>query len=156
MIGNQEVQVFGRDDGRIDGIAGRAVVEHIDHLERHIFGDLLLRLEGTAAEMRRQDDLVVPAQRAVGGQRLLGKDIQRGPGDLTGLNGLDERGFVDDTAAGDVEHARRRFHLLQLRPVNQIGGLRGQRDMDGQKVALRQQRRQIDKPHAPLGGDTRR
>ncbi len=90
-VGNQEFQVFGRNDRCIDCIARRSIVEDIQHLEGHIFGNLLLGLDGAAAEVGCQDQVGTVAQRAVSFQRFMAEDVQRSAGDVAAAQGLGQR-----------------------------------------------------------------
>ena len=67
----------------------------------------VLGLGGRGAEMRGDDDVVALEQRVLG-ERLGGKDVERGAGDLAGLEPGEQRVEVDQLAAGAVDDPRRR------------------------------------------------
>ena len=69
---------------------------------------LLLRLVGRRAEVGRGDDVLELEERAVGA-RLAGEDVEAGGGDLAGLEGVVERGLVDDPTAGGVDEDQARL-----------------------------------------------
>ncbi len=121
---------------RVDRIARRPVVEHVDHLQGHIDGHLLLGLDRAAAQMGREDDVLALAQRIVGGQRLVDEDIERGAGHMARLQGRGQIGFVDHAAARDVENAHARLGRLQAVGVDQVACLFGQRHVAGDEVGL--------------------
>ena len=151
-VRNQEFQILGRNDGRVDRIARRPVVEHVQHLQGDILGDLLLRLHGAAAQVRREHDLRVVAQRAVGRQWFLLEDIQRGAGKLPCLDGFAERLLVDDAAARDVDDARGGLHARQPLAADEMARLRRERHVQREKIRPLDQRVEIDQFDVAVAG----
>ena len=116
LFAQREVRPDGGERLRIDArhvhrIADFAVEQRGADLLRDFDADAFLRFRRRCAEMRREDEIRQPAQRRIGGQRLGLEDIERRGGDLPGLQRLDERRFVDQSAARAVHDA----HAL-LRP----------------------------------------
>ena len=58
--------------------------------------------------------------------RFLGEDIEAGAGDSAGLQGGDQRGFVDDATARDVDDVSVRTERGQYAGVDHVavGGIR--------------------------------
>ena len=48
------------------------------------------------------------------GERFLAEDVQRGTGEFAGVERVDQRVLVDESAAGGVDEERRRPHLDEL------------------------------------------
>ena len=63
-------------------------------------------LVGPAQRVRRDDDVVHRQQRIVGGDRLLLEHVERRAGDLPARERVDQRRFVDDRSARDVDEIR--------------------------------------------------
>src|SRR5690242_2986709 len=81
-----------------------ACQEKIAHLFSDLQRDVLLRLSGRGAEMRRADDVLQPKEwRLVG--RLGFEHIERGARDMAGLDRIRQGFFVDQTATGTVDDA---------------------------------------------------
>ena len=66
--------------------------------------------------------------------------------------GSDERGFVDDSAAGGVDQVGAGFHRGQRRVVDEVAGLRGERGVHRHHVAFGEQGAGVDEGDAVLGG----
>ena len=65
-----------------------------------------------AALVRGEDDIIEGEERG-GNLRLLLEDIERGAAELVGLQQLDERCFVDEGAAGDIDEIAFRAERLE-------------------------------------------
>ena len=81
--------------------------------------------------------LRVAVEQRVVGDRLAREDVERGAGDLAGVERVLERGVVDELAARAVDHAHAVLHLrerLGVQPAARLGRL-GQVDRD--EVGLR-------------------
>ncbi len=82
--------------------------------------------------MRRDDDVAVALEQRVVGDRLAREDVERGAGDLAGVERVLERRVVDELAARAVDHADAVLHLrerLGVQPAARLGRL-GQVDRD--------------------------
>ena len=111
LLGGQRRHVDRVDDG-----AGQQEIGHLlGDLQRHV----LLRLGGRGAEMRRGDDIVAAEQRVLQ-RRLVDKDIDRGAGDMTAVEGGGEVALDDETAAGAVDEAHAALHLGDRPRVDQV------------------------------------
>ena len=58
-VGADDLQSFGGHEGGVDGVAGRASGEHVEHLLGDVDGDPLLRLDGRAGEVGGDDDALL-------------------------------------------------------------------------------------------------
>ena len=97
--------------------------EREPHRPRDRDAGLLLRLVGGGAQVRGGDDVLELEERAVGA-RLLGEHVEPGGRDPAGLEGVVQRGLVDDAAARGVDQHQRRLGLGQLLGADQADGLR--------------------------------
>ena len=77
-------------------------VERGDDLLGGLHAGAVLRLGRRGAEVRRDDDVGVAEQRVVG-DRLAREDVERGAGDLAGVERRLERLVDDQLAAGAVD-----------------------------------------------------
>ena len=103
-----EPQLFqlGAVDGRhVDCEADDAARQEVDQQLGRLHGHRRLGLDGGGAEVRRHHDVGQLEQRMVGRRRFLHEDVEGGPGQVAGLQGLGQGLLVDDAAAGAVEHA---------------------------------------------------
>ena len=82
--------------------------------------------------MRSDDDVVELEQRALVG--LGGEDVERGRGDLAGAKRLQQRGLVEQLAAGGVDDADAVAHPLERGLAERAASLVGQRQVEGQEV----------------------
>src|SRR6478752_8913831 len=80
------------------------------------------------------------------------EDVQGGAAETPVAQGRDERGFVDDSAAGGVDQVGAGFHRGQRRVVDQVVGLRGERGVHRHHVAVGEQGGGVDEGDAVLGG----
>ena len=88
--------------------------------------------------MRCADDPWMLDQRMPFPGRLLLKDIQGRPTDMTRLQGLQQRRLVNDASSGRVDDQHARLRFSQSRPVNQSGRILRFRDMNRNDVRSRQ------------------
>ena len=89
--------------------------------------------------MRRDQDRRMIHQRVAGRGRLGLEDVDRRAGDLARVQGLSQRGLVDQAAPGAVDDPHRGLHPGQLRRADDVAGLGGHRRVQGQEVAPRPQ-----------------
>ena len=64
---------------------------------------LRIHFVGWPAQMRGQDDVLQLYKRVVSGQRLLGKDVETGSGELARFKSGTQCNFVDDRTARRVD-----------------------------------------------------
>jgi hypothetical protein len=76
-------------------------------------------------------------------QRLVAQDIQRRACQFARLHGFDQRLFVDDAAAGNIDQARGRLHQRQALTPDQMARLRRQWHVQRQEVGACHQRVEI-------------
>src|SRR5579875_2806132 len=94
--------------------------------------------------MRGSDDMFMGyqlLQRGIVAYRLLAEYIESGPGQMSFVQGLQERLFVNQTAACAVDQARTSFHQAQLPGSNETGcAFRAacERGMQSDKIRLLQ------------------
>ncbi len=102
--------------------------------------------------MRRGHHVVEGEQRRVGA-RLLDEDVEAGGGDAAVLEGLGERGLVDQAAAGGVDDPHAGLDLVQGVLADDPHGLGGLRQVDRDEVRGGEQRVEVDEPDPELGRD---
>ena len=146
-VGPEDLGGGGIDRGQIDGVADRAVEQHIGDLLGDLDADGLLGLGGRSPEVRRERDVGQTAQLAVLGQRLVFEHIETSGGNLTGFHRRDQGGFLDDPAAGTVEYPQALLRLRESRFVDHVFGIVGERHVDRDVVRLGQQFIQRDRLH---------
>ena len=74
--------------------------------------------------MRREDNVAVFAQWAVGGERFLLTDVQAGTEQRTVGQSRDQSVFVNQSATSGVDQHRIRLHLCKRFGIHQVGRLR--------------------------------
>ena len=94
--------------------------------------------------VRRQVDVRASTQRASGGQRLLDEDVQRGAAKTSALQRVGQGRLVDQGAAGGVDEAAAGLHQPQPPVVDQAVVLGPQVRVQGDEVALGQERVERD------------
>jgi hypothetical protein len=94
--------------------------------------------------VRRENDVVHRQERAVRRQGFRIVDIEAGAGDPALLQRARQRRRVDDRPARSVDQKRAGLHRLQRHLTDQAAGLRDERRVNRDEIALRQQRRKID------------
>ena len=92
----------------------------------------VLCLFGRRGQVRGQHDVRRRQQRP--GVRLLDEHVERGAGDLPGLEGADQRRVVDQVAARGVDDANAVAHLRDRRVVDRAARVRRQRQVQRQEV----------------------
>ncbi len=119
----------GRDvDRGRDDAAGQGRHDLLGRLD----AGAVLGLGGRGAQVRRDDDVAVALEERVVRDRLAREDVERGTGDLAGVDRVLERGVVDELAAGAVDDPDAVLHLrerLGVQPAARLGRL-GQVDGD--------------------------
>ena len=149
--GSQPHRLLGRDRRHVEGVGDRAV----DQIVRHLLGDLerdvLLRLGGGGAEMRRADDVREAEERARLG-RLGDEDVDAGAGDLAGLDRRGERLLVDQAAAGAIDDADAVLHLGDRRRVDDVLRLLGERRVQRDEIGAAEELVELDLVDAELHG----
>ena len=131
--------LLGADGRHVDRRQHHAVLEKVAHLLGDADADLLLRLGGGAADVRRGHD-VFPSEQRRSVRRLSLEYVKRGSGHFAGRQRVVERLAVDQLAAGAVDDAHAVFHLGDRLGPDQLArfGLQGkvQRDVVGAGVKL--------------------
>src|SRR5581483_2131754 len=142
-VGRDDGHGLGGDHRRVDGVLRGLAAEDREDLPGDIDGDALLCLGGGGAEMRGDDDLRVtehglrPERVAVAPRpafRLVRKDVERGAGDVAGIDRAHERVVVDELAAGGVDDAQARLRGGHLALADHVPRLRGERGVQRQEV----------------------
>src|SRR4029079_12824953 len=77
-------------------------------------------------------------------RRLDGEHVEAGAGDGAVLQRLGQSRFIDETAARGVDENGGRLHFLSLRGADHVLGLRRERHMQSNNVALAQDGVEID------------
>ena len=85
--------------------------------------------------MRRDQHRGMIHQRVAGRRRLGLEDVDRGAGDLALVEGLGQRGLVDQAAPGAVDDPHRGLHPGDLGGADDVAGLGGHRRVQRQEVA---------------------
>src|SRR5208283_1351200 len=149
----ENFEFLGGQRRDVNRLPNRAFDQEVGHLMRDIDRDLDLRLVGGGAEVRRYDHVIELEQRMVGGRWLLDEHVQSRARDLAGFQRLDERGFIDDTAAGAVDDSHALLHLRECRCVYETPRVVGQGRVDGDEIGARKKLIEADQlnAHAPGG-----
>ena len=125
--------------GDVDRVRDEIAFEReLDRLRNRDAG-LLLRLIGRSSEVRRCDDVRKGDEfrcRRVGLGRLGGEDIKSGTGDLAGGESLEQRLFVEQSTASDVDDVRRGLHRRELLGADHARRLGRLRHVHREEVAL--------------------
>ena len=135
----------------VDRVGDQLAGQREPHRPRDGDAGLLLGLVGRGAEVGGGDDVLELEQRAVGAG-LGGEHVEPGGGDPAGLEGVEERGLVDDAAPGGVDQHQLRLGLRELVGADQADRLGGLGQVDAHEVGLGQQRVEVDEPDPHLGG----
>ena len=131
-------QQLGAQRRHVHRAAHRAVLQVINHLFGDHRGDAQLRLGGRSAEVRRGDDLIKAEQRIIGRRRLFLEHVERRTGDLAAAQGINQRRFINQSAARAVDEAHARLHLFNARRVDDAARLFGERRVQGDEVGARE------------------
>ena len=108
--------------------------------------------------MRRRHDLLV-AEQDIRGRRLFLEHVERGAGDMSGVERRLQRLLVDQPAAGAIDDARALLHLGDGFRGKDVLGLGRHRHMQGDEIGPRQKIVEFDlldaKIQRPLGRQIR-
>ena len=122
----------------VDGGEGGAVVGVFDQLVGHFQPDVLLRLMGGATNVRGQDHILQPTQRAlelfVIGLGLDREDVDGGAGNMAALDDVSQRIDIHHGTAGGVDEDGARFHHPQLLGTDHVLGGGGFRHVQADDV----------------------
>ena len=143
QIGADQRQRAQVDVRHVDRIVDDAVEQKFRDGLRDFDADALLRLGGRRAEVRRKHDVGQRAKRQIVRRRFLLINVQRGAGDVTALQRLEQRGFLDQTAAGAIDDAHAGLALGKRLRVQDVLRLRRHRHVDGDEVGAAQERIEI-------------
>ncbi len=72
-------------------------------------------------------------------QGLLVEDIEAGAGEVSGLEGVDEGGFVYELTTTAVDEERARFHQCKLASADDVAAVRAEADVKADDVGLLQE-----------------
>ena len=147
--GPEPRRLLGGDAGEVDRIGDGAAEQVVGHLLGHLQGDVLLRLAGGGAKMRRADDVGEAEQRALPG-RLDLEHVERGARHLPRLQGCRQRPLVDQAAARAVDDAHALPGLGESGGVDDVLRLVGERGMQRDEVGAAQEPIEIDLADADL------
>ena len=134
--GLQPRRLLGGDRGKVDGVGDGAAQQVIGHLLGDLQRDVLLRLVGGGAEMRRAHHVRMAEQR-VGGGGLLGEDVERRAGHVAGVERRAQRRLVHQAAAGAVDDAHALLRRGERLGAEDVAGLVGQRGVQRDEVGAR-------------------
>ncbi len=87
--------------------------------------------------------LGVGVELRVGWQRLFLERIENGAAKGAVANGANERAFIDQRAARNIDEPRPRLGVLEHLGIEQVGRVRRQRQRENYEVALRHELRQV-------------
>ena len=119
--------------GDVDGVLHDAELEVVADLHGELDADGLLGLVGGSGDVRGEEDVVeIEEGRLLEGLRV--EDVERGAGDLAGLDGVGEGLFDDELAAGAVDDADALFHDGERSRVDEAFGLGGEADVEREVV----------------------
>ena len=136
----------------VDGVLDDAELEVVADLLGELDADGLLRLVGGTGDVRGEDDVVELEEGGVL-EGLVVEDVERGPGDLSGLEGFGEGLLDDEFAAGAVHDADALLHDLERGRVDEAFGLAGEADVQGEVVGLLEDLVDGDEGDVVLAGD---
>ncbi len=137
---------------QVDAAGHGAGSHEIDDLPGQDGADRLLRFAGGRAEVRGQDQVGMRAQRGVRGQGFGHERVQRSAGEVAFVQQLQQCDFIDQATPRGVDDVRALLHRTHARFGEQVGGVLGTRDVQGDHVRPRQQFVQRLQWHAPLAG----
>src|SRR5579863_10458243 len=83
--------------------------------------------------MRRADH-VWQAEQAALRRRFFAEDVDRGAGDMAGLERLAQRRLVNELTARAVDQPYAFFDKLKRRGIDEVAGLVGQRRVQGDEI----------------------
>ena len=124
-------------DGRhVHGVRDETALQRCGDLLGDDHARAVLGLLGRCGEVRREDDVVQLEQRSR--VRLGGEDVERGTGDLPGLERLQQRVLVDELTARGVDDADAVPGSLERAAVDGRARLVGQRQVQRDDVGRRE------------------
>jgi hypothetical protein len=94
---------------------------------------------GESGRVRRDDHVRVPEQLVTGFGRLVGKHVETRPGDGPGAERRGQRSLVHHRAPAGVDEIRLRSHKREGAGAHHVPGVRGEGQMHGQEIRLREQ-----------------
>ena len=125
---------LGIDSGQVDRIADLAgEQERADDLG-HFQATLFLGFFGARSQMRGEDHIGERPELVVGSERFGAKDIQSGPGHLTGFESRNQVWFVDDLATGTVHDPHAGLHLGDGFRIDHAPRVGRHRHVDGDEI----------------------
>ena len=89
--------------------------------------------------MRSENKIRRSAQRRIGRQRLNFKNIQRGAADLTRVQRVSQRVFIDQAAARTIDHAHAAFCFCQSRRIDNVTRFFRERRVQRDEISAREQ-----------------
>ena len=147
--GLQLWRFFCGDGGEVDRIGNGTAHQIIGHLLRHLKRNILLRLSGGRAQMRRAHHIRVAEQRVCGGG-FFDKDVKSRAGDMAAVECGAQGHFIHQAATGTVDDAHALFGFGQIGFRKDVFGLGGHGRVQGDDVGARQQIIQLDLFHAHI------
>ena len=110
--------------------------------------EALAGLECRPGDVGREGAAGGGEQRVVGPRGLVGEDVDPGPGEASGAEGVGQGPLVDQRPTARVDQDRRGLHQGEGLGVDEVGRLCRQRAMEGQDVALAKEAFLVDRPDA--------
>ena len=117
-----------------------AAEQRVAHAGAHVDRHVALSLGGRCAEVRREHDARRGAQRMVGGERLLGEDVEQRAAQAIARQLGDEIRLVDDAAASEVRDDRAVAQQGELASANHPARLVVERRVNRDDVGGLEQR----------------
>ena len=155
-IGRQDGVHFRRHKGGVDGVAGRAPVQHGQRLLGGFNRHFPLGFLGGGAQMRRRQQARMPQQRQIAG-RFVGEHIQRGARQPVAFQCCQQGVIIYQLPPRHINQTRAGLHQRQPGPGNQMMGAGSEGRVQGNKIGLRQQFLQRHhgnaQPGCQVGGD---
>ena len=119
----------------VHGKANLAGLEVVDQQLRRLDGDGNLRLLGGGPQVRRHENPRVFDQGVVGGGRLGVEHVDRRAGNLSRVQGDEQRVLVDQAAARAINDSHAGLHPRQGGRTNDVASLRRERSVNRDVVA---------------------
>ena len=149
-IGLQARHLFRADGGHVERVGDGAGEQIVAHLLGHLDRDVLLRLRGRGAEMRRADHLIEREERIVLG-RLDREDIEGCARDVAAFDRRFQRLLVDQAAARRIDDAHALLRLGQRLGIENVARLVRQRHVERDEIGPCEQRLQRDLLDVQIG-----
>ena len=138
MYGMIVFKAVGGSIGALTAWRARPAMQNVDNLNCDFLRHPLHCFDGTGSQMGRENDPVIASQGAVFRQRLFFEYIESRAGKVTARNCGGQRLLVDDSAAGDIDNAGAKFHLLQSTGINKVTRCFSQGYVHGQEIHTRE------------------